>query len=393
LVPSLADVAEINPGIDRNQMRELDEVISFVPMTRVSEVTGAIESEEPRMLGDVLKGFTPFQNRDVLVAKITPCFENGKIAHAQIKSRFGFGSTEFHVVRPVATKLDDRYLFHFLRQPKIREAGERRMTGSAGQRRIPKAFLAELDIPLPPLPEQRRIAAILDKADALRAKRREAIAKLDHLLQSVFLDMFGDPVTNPKGWPTGVIGDMLDSVKYGTSEKASLEGDVPVLRMNNITSAGEMDLSDLKYINLEPKELEKCLVRPGDLLFNRTNSKELVGKTAVYDGPEPMAFAGYLVRGRVSAAHSPEYISAYLNSPWGKQKLRGMCKSIVGMANINAQEFAGIPITIPSRQSQLLFASFVDEMRRKQKTLRSQMLELERLFSALQTAAFTGQLG
>ena len=140
--------------------------------------------------------------------------------------------------------------------------------------------LKELEIPLPPLAEQKSIAGILDAADALRAKRREALAQLDTLLQSAFLDMFGDPVTNPMGWEAGVIRDLLASANYGTSKKADLrEGEYPILRMNNITYSGEWDFSSLKYIDLAEEDLPKHLVHKGQILFNRTNSKELVGKT------------------------------------------------------------------------------------------------------------------
>lgn len=360
-------------------------------MASVSEELGAITHEEVRPAEALTKGFTPFLDRDVLVAKITPCFENGKIAHARIAQKWGFGSTEFHVLRPDPQELDDRYLYHFMRQPRVREAGERRMTGSAGQRRVPRAFLEELDIPLPPLPEQRRIAAILDKADALRAKRREAIAKLDQLLQSVFLEMFGDPVTNPKGWPIRKIGDLLESVKYGSADKAALLGDVPILRMNNLTYSGEMDLSDLKYITHEQAS-EKYLVEPGDLLFNRTNSKELVGKTAVYDGPVPMAYAGYLVRGRVKRGVAPEYISAFLNSKYGKTVLRGMCKNIVGMANINAKELASIAIPVPYDAQQTQFQKVVVNIRQRKIRMKSIEVQKDRLFDSLQQQAFSGSL-
>jgi type I restriction enzyme, S subunit len=202
-----------------------------------------------------------------------------------------------------------------------------------------------LQVPLPPLPEQKRIAEILDKADALRAKRRESIAKLDELLQATFLDMFGDPVTNPKGWDVVVVGDLLMAANYGTSKKADSEdGEYPILRMNNITYSGAWNFGDLKYIDLDEKDLPKHLVHRGQILFNRTNSKELVGKTAVYRKEEPMAFAGYLVRGVVSASADPEYIGAFMNTPQTKQYLRNKCKSIVGMANINAKEFQAIPI-------------------------------------------------
>lgn len=264
------------------------------------------------------------------------------------------------------------------------------ISGSA-QPQITRDGLKGLSLLLPPLTEQRRIAAILDKADALRAKRRDAIAKLGQLQQSVFLEMFGDPANNPKRWPTGVIGDMLESAKYGSSEKADLHGDVPIVRMNNLTYTGEMNLTDLKYIASDKAE-EKYTVRPGDILFNRTNSKELVGKTAVYEGPTPMAYAGYLVRARTLPEHAPEYISAFLNSLWGKSTLRAMCKNIVGMANINAREFQGIEIPIPPSELQFEFMERVTSIRAQKKKLEEHLLTMDRLFCSLQHQSFAGTL-
>ena len=288
-------------------------------------------------------------------------------------------------------KVDLRYLYHWFSSPDtqvdVRNCG--RQTTNISNMDISQCLA--LEISLPPLPEQRRIAAILDKADALRAKRREAIAKLDKLLEAVFLEVFGDPVTNPKGWPMGTIGDLLDSVKYGSSEKAVLQGEIPMLRMNNLTYAGEMDLKDLKYINSDKAE-EKYTVRLGDILFNRTNSKELVGKTAVYDGPIPMAYAGYLVRARTSPENAPEYIAAFLNSSYGKATLRAMCKSIVGMANINAREFQAIAIPLPPSELQHKFRKGVSAVRLRKQMLNKQISTMDSLFQSLQQRAFAGKL-
>ena len=193
-----------------------------------------------------------------------------------------------------------------------------------------------------------RISTILDKADALRRKRKRAIELLDSLTQSIFLEMFGDPSTNPRGLKRGKIGDLVDDVQYGTSEKAGHIGAFPILRMGNITNGGKISTNDLKYIDLHEKEIQNFTVRRGDILFNRTNSAELVGKMAVFDRDEPFAFAGYLVRARTKVDACPEYISTYLNSRHGKAILRGMAKSIVGMANINAKEMQSISILIPS---------------------------------------------
>ena len=266
------------------------------------------------------------------------------------------------------------------------------ITGVA-QPQITRQSLARLKIPLPPLSEQKRIAGILDAADRLRAKRRAALAQLDTLLQSTFLDLFGDPVTNPKGWEVVRVRDLLESANYGTSKKADIEkGAFPVLRMNNITYEGAWNFTSLKYMDLEDKELPKHLVHKGQILFNRTNSKELVGKTAVFREETPMAFAGYLVRGITNELADPEYIGAYMNTPQTKQRLRNMCKNIVGMANINAQEFQKVPIQKPPLTLQQRFAAIVDQVEAQKARMRTQLTELDTLFAALQQRAFNGEL-
>ncbi|EOP2815297.1 restriction endonuclease subunit S [Escherichia coli] len=218
---------------------------------------------------------------------------------------------------------------------------------------INKSRFSELKIPFPPLEEQKRIATILDKADGIHKKREQAIKLADDFLRAKFLEMFGTPANNIHRFPKGTIRDLVDSVNYGTSAKASIDsGEYPILRMGNITYQGRWDFTDLKYLDLSVKEKDKYLVKEGDLLFNRTNSKELVGKTAVYEEDRPMAFAGYLIRVRPNSIGNNYYISGYLNSIHGKITLMNMCKSIVGMANINAQELQNIEILIPPKHLQ-----------------------------------------
>lgn len=132
--------------------------------------------------------------------------------------------------------------------------------------------------------------------------------------------------------------------------------------MNNITYDGKLDLSDLKRINIPEQELEKCSVRKGDVLFNRTNSKELVGKTCLYDRDELMVLAGFIIRVRVNSKILPKFLVAYMNLPYTKQLLLSLCKAAIGQANINAQEFQNIPIYQPPLELQERYVSFAQRL-------------------------------
>jgi type I restriction enzyme S subunit len=247
-------------------------------------------------------------------------------------------------------------------------------------------------IPLPKLQEQQRIATILDHADSIRRKNRQILEKYNELEKSVFYEIFGDPEKNQFGFEIGTIRDLVSEVKYGTSNKSSDKGSYPYLRMNNLTYDGNMDYTDMKYVDIQEDERVKYTVRNGDILFNRTNSKELVGKTAVYKSNTEMVIAGYLIRVRVNQKASPEYISAYLNSKHGKATLFGMCKSIIGMANINAQEMQNIKILMPPINLQIRFAQIIERIA-NQKVLAQKSLEKsEDLFQCLLQRAFKGEL-
>ncbi|EES0914216.1 restriction endonuclease subunit S [Escherichia coli] len=246
--------------------------------------------------------------------------------------------------------VDRNYLFRWLESQSSLIESEGKGATVKG---ITLPFLKGLNVPIPPINEQKRIAAILGKAEDIRQKREQAIKLADDFLRAKFLEMFGTPANNIHRFPKGTIRDLVDSVNYGTSAKASIDsGEYPILRMGNITYQGRWDFTDLKYLDLSVKEKDKFLVKEGDLLFNRTNSKELVGKTAVYEEDRPMAFAGYLIRVRPNSIGNNYYISGYLNSIHGKITLMNMCKSIVGMANINAQELQNIEILIPPKHLQ-----------------------------------------
>lgn len=335
----------------------------------------------------VTSGKYVFHPGDILYSKIRPYLN--KVAPSD---RTGMCSADMYALLPDETKISSGFLLHWLNHKEFLSYAAS-VSGRANIPKINRKSLLEAPISLPPLEEQRRIAGILDQADALRRLRTRALDKFNTLGQAIFHEMFGDPSTNPRDWPVGKIGDLLTEAKYGTSGKANTEKrGLPILRMGNVTYDGRIDLSDLKHIELSNKEFPKYTTLPGDILFNRTNSKELVGKTAVVTQDEPMAIAGYLVRGRANERGDTHYISGYLNSAHGKAVLRNMCKNIVGMANINAKEFQSIPIAIPPVDLQREYAAKLMRLQPEEMRLRTSQEGLNELFASLQHRAFREEL-
>ena len=157
--------------------------------------------------------------------------------------------------------------------------------------------------------------------------------------------------------------------------------------MNNITYGGELDLSDTKHIDVPENELEKCTVRRGDVLFNRTNSKELVGKTCVYNRDEMMVLAGFIIRVRVIERVLPEFLSAFLNTDFSKQMLLGMCKAAIGQANINAQELQDIGLYLPPVELQHQFVHFKAEVDKSKFRIQKSLSTSRKLWTMAQIDA------
>lgn len=255
-----------------------------------------------------------------------------------------------------------------------------------------KTQLKTLPIPIPSIEIQEKIVTALDKAQHLIDKKKEQIELLDELVKSRFIEIFGDPVNNPKSFEILTIGDLTTDVKYGTSKSSSEGGKYPYLRMNNITYGGKLDLNDLKYIDIDDDELEKCIVKRGDVLFNRTNSIELIGKTCIFELEEPMVIAGYIIRVRLKNNILPVYLSTFLNSSYGKTLLRGIAKGAVNQANINAQELKSIKIHVPPIELQNEFAEFVKKVDSIRSKMEASLSELEENFNSLMQKAFKGEL-
>lgn len=311
----------------------------------------------------------------------------------------GAGSTEFHVVRPDSSELDSRYLLHFLRLPQVRIAGERRMTGSAGQRRVPESFLAELTFPLPSVAEQRRIAEVLDGVDVLREKRRRAIALLDDLARSIFLDMFGDPIANSRNWLRIPFGDLLDRIDSGTSPKCldrpARDNEWAVLKLSSVTSCRFIPAEN-KAIPLGTIPAYDDEVRPGDLLFTRKNTPSLVAACSfVRDTPPRLLMPDLIFRFRFKsdAEVVPLYIHQLLVNPQKRRKVQELAGgSAASMSNISKARLMNLSIELPPLDLQREFAKRIDTLERSRHVYVTQLDDLDTLFVSLQSRAFRGEL-
>ena len=248
--------------------------------------------------------------------------------------------------------------------------------------------LSKLIVPQISLEDQRHISQAIDNVKRIIDFRKQEIRELDELIRARFVEMFGDPIMNPKGWEVVTIGDIVTEVKYGTSRPAVEGGRYPYLRMNNLTVDGYLDLSDLKYIDIPDDEIEKCVVRKGDVLFNRTNSIELVGKTVVFDLPEEMVIAGYIIRVRLNEKILPEVLSQYMNLEALKDILRSMAKGAVNQANINAQELQSIKVYLPDMKLQKRFIEIKEQVDKSKVEVQKALDETQKLFDSLMQQYF-----
>ena len=257
---------------------------------------------------------------------------------------------------------------------------------------IGRAELAKVEFPLPPLAEQRRIVDILSRAEGIVRLRREAEKKAAELIPALFLDMFGDPATNPKGWPMKTVGDVIESADYGSSTKASDDGSgLPLIRMGNVDFEGTLKLTALKFVNLPNAEAEKYRLRAGDILFNRTNSKDLVGKTGLWSDEREAVVASYFIRLRVDRNRlHPCYLWAFMNSRHMKRVLFDTARGAIGQANINSKELKAFSVAVPPLQLQQNYAARLEDIRSIQSQQSAATATAQATFDALLAQVFQG---
>ena len=298
---------------------------------------------------------------DIILNKIWA--RNGSVAVVPNALAGCYGSSEFPMFTTKQNKLVPKW-FHWLTKTRwFWDQCDEKSRGTSGKNRIrPERFL-EIKIPLPPIEEQRRIVARIEELAAqineARTLRQQAVKTADSLLASKIIGLFSHRLG--KDWTQGKLGDYVLDDCYGTSEKTSDdETGIPILRMGNIQN-GQLDLRDLKYLHIPEKDRSKLLLQHGDILVNRTNSAELVGKCAVFELDGNYSFASYLIRLRLDQEKAvPKLVAYYINSPLGRAYMISERRQMTGQANVNSKKLKALPIQLPPLSEQKLI---VDELR------------------------------
>lgn len=432
----LGDLVAINPRkFDRAPAD--DDLISLVPMAAVEAETGRIDSSEVVAYGEAKKrSLTPFQEGDVLFAKVTPCMENGKIAVAEkLASGRALGSTELFALRPTGA-IDPRFLTFFLLQNSIREAARQQMTGAVGLRRVPRQYLEGVMIPVPPLSEQLRIVSALEtrlsRLDAAAAllkvtRRRTAGLRnfvLDNLVQGKLWSLgqglrrqdssaelkgrvakrvsYDSLPSLPDGWKWRVAADVCSRIVAGSTPAASLmhadSGEIPFLKVYNLKRSGEIDFSIRPtYVDRSTHEklLGRSCVRPGDVLTNIVGPP--LGKTVVVPpAHEEWNINQAIVAFRAADSILPRWLALALQSPLILQMLQRTAKATAGQFNIALSTCRELPLPVPPIEEQSRLVDMMDAMSARiaaAQSLSENSLGLaRRLRESILAEAFAGRL-
>ena len=362
-----------------------------------------------------------YVNRDFMKGNIAKLVRENDIIMSSANSRelVGKSSLVTHIPFPMtfggfvlnirAKEMSSKYLFYFLRHEFLagKFIGESSQTTNIAN--INTTTLGNYEIPLPPLPEQQRI---VDRIESLFAKLDEAKEKAQAVLDSfetrkaaILHKAFTGELTakwreehgvGMESWEKKSVGELCISLKYGTAKKSDASGNVVVLRMGNLQQ-GEIDWSDLAYSN-DPDDIEKYKLFPGDVLFNRTNSAALVGKTAIYRGEHPAIYAGYLIK--LDYDHD-KIIGDYLNYALNTLDAKKYCNSVktdgVNQSNINAKKIGAYSFNVPSIPEQEKIVSVIQKLLSKEQQTKEAaeivLDQIELMKKSILARAFRGELG
>jgi type I restriction enzyme S subunit len=298
---------------------------------------------------------------------------------------FGMGADGVKVLIP-KPGIDAKYLYHFLRALELPAAGYDRHF----------KYLKRTKVAVPPLSEQRRITEILDRAETLRAQRRQALAQLDALGEAIFLEMFGDPVRNDKQWPKvelGELGDVQGGLQLSAG-RSSLPETVPYLRVANV-HRNRLELGEIKTFKATLPEFERTKLQVGDVLIveGHGNAEE-IGRCALWDGSIPnCSHQNHLIRLRPNTAKAiPPFVASFLNSPGGRQGLLRASNTTSGLNTISVSKVRTCPALLPPLALQLAFAARLERLAQVKCVGEQSVAELKALFASLQHRAFRGEL-
>lgn len=323
--------------------------------------------------------------------------EIGRCAIWQGRDEYLAYQKALHRIRP-GDSVDARFLRYLLEHYSVNGTLAGMSTGTTIAH-LPQQQLRRVPVPLPPLEEQWRIVALLEDhlshLDAARESVKTAIRRSSAMVTSSLSSIVEAGSSDSR---VSTVGAEAERVEYGSSAKCHAppsDGDIPVLRMGNLKN-GKIDPRELKFLPKDHPEFPKLLLAPGDLLFNRTNSADLVGKSAVFDSATVTSFASYLIRVRFSATIDPRWASMVINSPQGRAYIASVVTQQVGQANVNGTKLKAFPLPTPSRsrQRELVAAHerIFNDAQRLSAVAEDSLSRSATLRRSLLTAAFSGQL-
>ena len=331
---------------------------------------------------------------DVLVSTVRPNLN--AVGRVPVELDGATASTGFCVLRPRSEVADGAYLFHWVRSPRFVSEMVRRATG-ASYPAVSDRIVFESRIPLPPLPEQRRIAEILNKADALRAERRGALAQLDVLTQSIFLDMFGDPATNPKGWSRPSLRTLLKTAEvfvdgdWVESKDQDPDGDIRLIQLADVGDGIYLDKSSRFLTRDSARRLRCTPLQVGDILVARMPNP--LGRACLFPGDARMAVTVVdicIIRPGSQGPHST-WLMCCINTT-GFRSLIAREATGTTRSRISRGNLSGLPIIAPPLGLQQEFARRVEAVTRLRERSASAGTQCGSLFASLQHRAFRGDL-
>ncbi|EBH6389492.1 restriction endonuclease subunit S [Salmonella enterica] len=300
------------------------------------------------------------------------------------------------ILRPVLDKVLPDYLYLFINseqvQHDIRLLGKQTTNISNLDR---KRFL-ELEIPLPPISIQERIAEILMQGGALLKQSIQMESELNAMAQAVFLEMFGDPVNNPQAWPKVTLGDIAE-VQGGlqvTGKRSTLPLEVDYLRVANVYK-NELKLDEIKTMRVTQAELDRTSLKVGDMLVVEGHgNKDEIGRTAVWDGSiENCTHQNHLIRVRFDEdVVAPEFVSRFINSEGGRAQINKICNTTSGLNTISANNVRSLKIPLPPIQMQRKFISFLNKLNLQARTNLEIKMQNKMILESLMQNAFSGKL-